>query len=129
MTNTAISVGGKVDPFAVNKADLSRAFLATTAFLDASGYCLFNAFHILDIPSGMEGMVESAAGVLGTDWKVEDITKIGMEILKMERAFNAAAGFTAAHDRLPDFMTYEKLPPHNTVFDVSAEELDKVYGA
>jgi aldehyde:ferredoxin oxidoreductase len=123
-----LSVGGKVDPFAVNKADLSRAFLATTAFLDASGYCLFNAFHILDIPSGMEGMVESAAGVLGTDWKVEDITKVGMEILKMERAFNAAAGFTAAHDRLPDFMTYEKLPPHNTVFDVSNEELDKVYG-
>ncbi len=123
-----LSVGGKVDPFAVSKADLARAFLATTAFLDASGYCLFNAFHILDIPSGMEGMVESAAGVLGTDWKVEDITKIGMEILKMERAFNAAAGFTAAHDRLPDFMTYEKLPPHNTVFDVSNEELDKVYG-
>jgi aldehyde:ferredoxin oxidoreductase len=123
-----LSVGGKVDPFAVSKADLARAFLATTAFLDASGYCLFNAFHILDIPSGMEGMVESAAGVLGTDWKVEDITKIGMEILKMERAFNAAAGFTAAHDRLPDFMTYEKLPPHNTVFDVSNEELDKVFG-
>jgi aldehyde:ferredoxin oxidoreductase len=123
-----LSVGGKVDPFAVSKADLARAFLATTAFLDASGYCLFNAFHILDIPSGMEGMVESAAGVLGTNWKVEDITKIGMEILKMERAFNEAAGFTKADDRLPDFMTYEKLPPHNTVFDVPEAELDKVYG-
>ncbi len=124
-----LSVGGKVDPFTVSKADLARAFLATTAFIDASGYCLFNAFHILDIPSGMEGMVESVAGVLGTDWKVEDIAKVGMEILKMERAFNEAAGFTAADDRLPDFMTYEKLPPHNTVFDVPNEELDKVYVA
>jgi len=123
-----LSVGGKVDPLAINKVDLARSFLATTAFLDASGYCLFNTFHMLDTPSGMEGMVESAAGVLGTDWKVEDIAKVGMEILKMERQFNADAGFTAAHDRLPDFMTYEKLPPHNTVFDVTNEELDKVYG-
>jgi aldehyde:ferredoxin oxidoreductase len=122
-----LSVGGKVDPLAVGKADLARAFLATTAFIDASGYCLFNAFHILDIPSGMEGMVESVAGVLGTNWKVEDIAKVGMEILKMERAFNEAAGFTKADDRLPDFMSYEKLPPHNTVFDVPHEELDKVY--
>jgi len=123
-----LAVGGKVDPFAVSKADLSQAFQATTAFIDASGYCLFNAFHILDIPSGMEGMVESVAGALGTDWKVEHIAKVGMEILKMERAFNEAAGFTKADDRLPDFMTYEKLPPHNTVFDVPNEELDKVYG-
>jgi aldehyde:ferredoxin oxidoreductase len=45
----------------------------------------------------------------------------------MERAFNEAAGFTAAHDRLPEFMKYEPLSPHNNVFDVTDKELDAVY--
>jgi aldehyde:ferredoxin oxidoreductase len=52
---------------------------------------------------------------------------MGKEIVDLERAFNEAAGFTSAHDRLPEFMIYEKLPPHNVVFDVSDEELDKVH--
>ncbi|MBA7626215.1 hypothetical protein ES703_33659 [subsurface metagenome] len=52
---------------------------------------------------------------------------VGEDILKMERAFNEAAGFTKAHDRLPEFMNYEKLPPHNVVFDVPDEVLDKVH--
>ena len=36
----------------------------------------------------------------------------------MERAFNEAAGLTKAHDRMPEFMKYEPLPPHNVVWDV-----------
>jgi aldehyde:ferredoxin oxidoreductase len=46
----------------------------------------------------------------------------------MERAFNYAAGFTKADDRLPEFMSHEPLPPHNTVWDVPDEELDRVLG-
>jgi len=120
-------VSGKVDQFTVEKADLARNFLYATAFLDSSGHCLFIAFAILDIASGLEGMVEECNGVLGTNWTVDDVGRIGGDIIKMERAFNEAAGFTKAHDRLPEFMNYEKLPPHNVVFDVPAEELDKVH--
>jgi len=65
--------------------------------------------------------------VLGTKWTADDASKIGLDILKMERKFNEAAGFTSIHDRLPEFMKYEKLPPHNTVFDVPDEALDSVY--
>ena len=122
-----LGVSGKVDPFKVEKAELSRNFQAATAFLDATGHCLFIAFAILDIPSGFEGMVEECNGVLGTNWTTEDAANIGLEILKMERAFNEAAGFTKVHDRLPEFMKYEKLPPHNVVWDVPDEELDKVH--
>jgi aldehyde:ferredoxin oxidoreductase len=50
-----------------------------------------------------------------------------MDVLRKERAFNEAAGFTPAHDRLPEFMKYEPLPPHNTVYDVSDDMLDSVY--
>jgi aldehyde:ferredoxin oxidoreductase len=122
-----LSVGGKADPFAVEKGELSRNFQAVTAFLDSSGYCLFDSFAMLDIPEGMDGFVESCAAVFGTDWKAKDIIPLGLGILKKERLFNEAAGFTKAHDRLPDFMTKEPLPPHNTVFDVPSEILDSVY--
>jgi aldehyde:ferredoxin oxidoreductase len=122
-----LSVGGKSDPFAVEKADLSRSFQATTAFLDSTGYCLFDTFPILDKPEGLVGLVESAAAVVGTNWKTTDIVPLGLQVLKKERLFNEAAGFTKAHDRLPDFMTKEPLPPHNTVFDVDEKILDSVY--
>jgi aldehyde:ferredoxin oxidoreductase len=124
-----LSVGGKADPLSPEgKAALSRAFQATTAFIDSSGHCLFIAFPILDIPSGFEGMIEECNGVLGTNWKSEDAAKIGAEILRKERAFNEAAGLTKADDRVPEFMKYEQLPPHNQVFDVPDSALDSVYG-
>jgi aldehyde:ferredoxin oxidoreductase len=124
-----LSVGGKADPLSPEgKAELSRAFQATTAFIDSSGHCLFIAFAILDIESGFQGMVDEVNGVLGTQYTTDDVAKLGAEILRKERTFNEAAGFTKVHDRVPEFMQYEKLPPHDVVFDVSDEALDAVYG-
>jgi len=123
-----LGVGGKVDQFDTNKAELARNFQYTTAFIDSSGHCLFIAFAILDIPSGFEGMVEECAGLLGADWTPDDVARIGKEIIDRELAFNRAAGFTKADDRLPEFMKYEKLPPHNVVWDVPDEVLDAVFG-
>ena len=110
------------------KGELSRNFQAATAFIDSSGHCLFIAFAILDIATGFQGMIDEANGVLGTEWTADDITEYGKEIMRKERAFNEKAGFTKAHDRLPEFMKYEPLPPHNTVYDVPDEVLDSVYG-
>jgi aldehyde:ferredoxin oxidoreductase len=124
-----LGVSGKVDPFATNKAELSRNFQATTAFIDSSGHCLFIAFPILDIPSGFEGMVEECAGVVGTSWTGEDIVKIGFDIINRERQFNLDAGMTKQDDRMPEFMKHEPLPPHNVVWDVPDSELDAVHGA
>ncbi len=123
-----LSVGGKSDPLSPEgKAALSRAFQATTAFIDSTGHCLFIAFAILDISSGYEGMIEECNGVLGTRWNADDILKIGGDILKIERSFNEKAGLTNVHDRLPEFMKKEPLPPHNIVFDVPDSVLDSVY--
>jgi len=124
-----LGVSGKQDPLSPEgKAALSRAFQATTAFIDSTGHCLFIAFAILDIASGFEGMMQECNGVLGTNWKSEDAAKLGAEILKKERAFNEAAGIGKAADRVPEFMKYEPLPPHNQVFDVPDEALDSVFG-
>jgi aldehyde:ferredoxin oxidoreductase len=123
-----LGVSGKVDQFDRDKADLARNFQYATAWIDSTGHCLFIAFAILDIASGFEGAVEECNGVLGTNWTMDDVGRIGKEILDKELAFNRAAGFTKADDRMPEFMKYEKLPPHNVVWDVPDETLDAVFG-
>ena len=123
-----LSVGGKLDPLdKKGKVDLSRNFQITTAFLDSTGYCLFIAFAILDIPSGFEGVIETCNGVLGTSWSSEDVNRIGKEILKKEKEFNSAAGFTKADDRIPEFMKEEKVPPHESRWDIEYEEIDNFW--
>ena len=49
---------------------------------------------------------------------------LGVRVLQAEKEFNRKAGFTKQDDRLPRFFYEEPLPPHNTVFDLSDEELD-----
>ncbi len=123
-----LGVSGKTDPLdPQGKAAVSQAFQSTTAFIDTSGHCLFIAFAILDIPEGFQGMVDEVNGVLGTNWTGNDIVAIGASVLKKERAFNEAAGLGKAADRVPEFMKYEPLPPHNVIFDVSDEALDSVF--
>jgi aldehyde:ferredoxin oxidoreductase len=73
-------------------------------------------------------VIDEVNGILGAELTADDVGTIGMAILDKERAFNEAAGFTPVHDRLPEFMKYEPLPPHNTVYDVPDETLDRVYG-
>ncbi len=50
-----------------------------------------------------------------------------MEEVRDGTPLGRITGFTAADDRLPDFFAEEPLPPHNTVFDVSHDELDTIF--
>jgi aldehyde:ferredoxin oxidoreductase len=121
-------VSGKLDPLSdEGKAELSLTFQAATAFLDSSGYCLFIAFPVLDIAKGWAGWADTVAGVTGMPITGDDIIPLGKEILKKERLFNERAGFTSEDDRPPEFMRYEKLPPHNVVWTITDEQLDSVY--
>jgi aldehyde:ferredoxin oxidoreductase len=52
---------------------------------------------------------------------------LGKSVLKTERDFNARAGFTAQHDRLPEFFKTDSLDPHKTTFQVKDEDLDQVF--
>ena len=123
-----LKVGGYVDPLQPEgQTDLSRALQIATAALDSTGLCLFTAFCILDRPEAMDAIRELINAQYGWTLTPDDITALGQNVLKTERGFNAAAGFTAAEDRLPDFFKEEPLPPHNVVFDVSDQALDTVY--
>ncbi|PTD94801.1 aldehyde ferredoxin oxidoreductase [archaeon SCG-AAA382B04] len=122
-----LKVGGKPDPQDTKKGELSRNLQSSTAVIDSTGHCLFIAFAVLDIPEGLEGVVEEVNGVLGADLSVGDIDEIGSTILEAEREFNQKAGISKQEDRVPEFMEEEKVPPTNEVFDVPTEELEKVF--
>lgn len=123
-----LEVGGNVDPLKPEgQVELSRNLQVATAAIDNSGLCLFVAFAVLDDAAAMEGICEMLSGLYGRPVSADDFLATGKRILAAERRFNAAAGFTAIDDRLPDFFRTEKLPPHDVTFLVSDDELDQVF--
>jgi aldehyde:ferredoxin oxidoreductase len=123
-----LGVGGNVDPLKPQgQVELSRNLQIATAAIDATGMCLFIAFAILDQPDTFQALLDVLGGFTGQPLTGDDVTNLGKSILQKEREFNAKAGFTKEHDRLPDFFKNEKLPPHNITFGVSDEDLDAVY--
>jgi aldehyde:ferredoxin oxidoreductase len=123
-----LRVGGFVDPLKPEgQAELSKNLQIATAAVDAAGLCVFIAFAVLDIASGLEAIPQMLNAQYGWNLTLDDVTEYGKQILRTEKEFNQAAGFTSSNDRLPAFFTEEPLPPHNVVFDVTNEELDQVY--
>jgi aldehyde:ferredoxin oxidoreductase len=123
-----LGVGGEVDPLKpAGQVELSRNLQIATAALDATGFCLFIAFAILDQPETFQAMVDIVGGFTGTDFTADGVTDLGKQILKWERDFNEQAGFTSKDDRLPAYFKSEKFPPHDVTFEVSDEDLDQVF--
>ncbi|MBT3390783.1 MAG: aldehyde ferredoxin oxidoreductase [Chloroflexi bacterium] len=107
------------------QAALSRGAQINMAGYDTLGACIFAGFGFAAAPP------ETIAFLLNAryGWNVgNDILQVlGRETLELEREFNRRAGFTAAHDRLPEWLTREPLPPTGAVFDISEEDLDSVF--
>jgi len=128
VTANVLSIGGQVDPHsAEGQVELSRNLQIATAAIDSTGFCLFIAFAILDQPDTFEAMLRMINGFLGLSLTADDVTEMGKSILKMERDFNTAAGFSSKDDRLPEYFKKEPLPPHNVTFQVKDEDLDQVF--
>ncbi|HUT88485.1 MAG TPA: aldehyde ferredoxin oxidoreductase C-terminal domain-containing protein [Thermoguttaceae bacterium] len=130
ITANVLGVGGKVDPLKPEgQWELSRNLQIATAAIDAAGLCLFVAFAVLDDQNAMDAVCEMLSGFYGRPFTADDYAALGKQVLAGERRFNAAAGFTAIDDRLPDFFKKERLAPHDVTFTVPDEELDKVHSA
>jgi len=128
ITANILGVGGNVDPLLpAGQAELSKNLQIATAMLDAMGLCIFVAFPVLDIPDAFVAICDMATAHTGQKWDADELMKLGRETLTFERLFNEGAGFTAADDRLPEWMKTVPLPPHNTVFTVTDAELDSVH--
>lgn len=126
VTHNILKVGGFVDPLKKEgQTDLSRNLQIATATIDSTGLCLFVSFSVLDYEEVYNALIDMINAQYGVNWTPDDFVNYGIDVLKKELAFNKEAGFTKNDDRLPEFV-YEELPPHNTVWDISDEELDKV---
>jgi aldehyde:ferredoxin oxidoreductase len=92
--------------------------------MDSLGLCIFTGRVSLANPELIEQAVRAVTG-----WQASfaELLELGKEVLRREREFNRSAGFTAAQDRLPEFMLREALPPNNGVFDVPQADLDRFY--
>jgi aldehyde:ferredoxin oxidoreductase len=106
------------------QAAVSRNAQLNMAGYDTLGACVFSGFGYSTEPTLIAKLVQAAYG-----WEVPDnyLQVLGKETILMEREWNRRAGFTKDDDRLPEWMRREPLPPHNTVFDVSDEDLDSVF--
>ena len=123
-----LGVGGNVDPLKPEgQIELSRNLQIATAAVDSTGMCLFIAFAILDQPETFQALIDMINGCFGLSLTAGDVTELGKTVLKNERDFNARAGFTAEHDRVPEYFKKELLPPHNVTFQVKDEDLDQVF--
>ena len=128
ISGNILKVGADIDPLKKDgQIEYSRAMQIGTAAVDSTGMCLFVYFGIADSPAGYQALIDMINAQYGWSLTASDLDKLGESVLKVERAFNKAAGFTNAHDRLPEFFEYEPCPPHNVVWDFTPEEIDEVF--
>ncbi len=120
-----LGVGGKVDPLTKEgQVELSRNLQIATAAIDSTGMCLFIAFAALDDTTCLPALIDLINARFGIALTGDDVVSLGKYILKTERAFNQAAGFSEVDDRLPEFFYTEPIAPHNVVFDFTGKEID-----
>jgi len=102
----------------------SRAAQINMAGFDTLGACIFAGFGFMVAPEVIPELLNARYG-----WQVgPDILQVlGKETISLEREFNRRAGFTPADDRIPEYMRTEPLPPHNSVYDASDEDLDGIF--
>jgi aldehyde:ferredoxin oxidoreductase len=119
-----LKVGGDVAPRGKEgQIEISKNLQIATAAVDGLGLCLFVAFAVLDNADGVPCIADLVAALTGKPYTVDDVVALGVACLKDEIAFNKAAGFTVKDDQLPDFFKNEKLSPHGTTWDFTAEEM------
>lgn len=112
-----------VDPYKKEgQVGLSTTLQVGMATFDCLGMCIFSGF-CTDDPANVGHLLAMMSGKFGGQWDVNGLFGLGVQTLSLEKSFNQKAGFTGEDNKLPAFMAVEPLPPHNTVFDLGAEEL------
>jgi aldehyde:ferredoxin oxidoreductase len=121
-------IGGKVPPLAVEgQVELSRKTQINAACLDSAGLCSFVSFAVVDNADAYNAIPRMISALRGTPCSLENFLEMGRNVLRTEVGFNRQAGFTSAHDRLPAFLTANKIGPQGAVFDVPPAELDRIF--
>lgn len=120
--NTIAWRGDHLDP--QGKVALSRTMQVASTLLDLFGFCNF-ARGLME--TARAAFVELVNARLGSDLTWDDLERHAVELNRLEIDFNRRAGLGPATDRLPEWMTAEPLAPHNSLFDVPAEEMARIW--
>jgi aldehyde:ferredoxin oxidoreductase len=95
----------RLDPFTPKEKGMWLSTLQnSTAFVDASGMCLFSTMSM-----GEQTLAELVGHTLDMKIDERDIQRIGERIWNLERLYNNRAGFTRNDDSLPPRMLEEPL--------------------
>jgi len=121
----ALETAKAVNPLAIEgQVENSRRLQIRAAILDTMGLCLFTRPPFVKNP---ELFALFLRGRYGWNVTYEDVQKIGIDTLETEREFNRRAGVSEEFFDIPEFMREEPLPPRNSVFDISMEEMQQVW--
>jgi aldehyde:ferredoxin oxidoreductase len=107
-----------------NQIENSRRLQIRAAILDTMGLCLFTRPPFVKRPELFSLFLK---GRYGWDLPYEGVQKIGIDVLETEREFNHRAGVSEEFYDIPEFMREESLPPRNSVFDISLEEMKRIW--
>ena len=107
-----------------NQIENSRRLQIRAAILDTMGLCLFTRPPFVKNPELFSMFLK---GRYGWDLTYEGVQKIGIDTLETEREFNRRAGVSEEFYDVPEFLREEPLPPRNSVFDISMEEMEQIW--
>ena len=107
-----------------NQVSNSRHLQIRGALLDTMGVCLFIRPAFVKDPQILERLFKAS---LGWELTFREIRELGANVLDLEREFNQKAGVSEKFRRIPEFMREESLPPNGEVFDISQEEMEKIW--
>ncbi|HZK56402.1 MAG TPA: aldehyde ferredoxin oxidoreductase C-terminal domain-containing protein [Desulfosporosinus sp.] len=114
-----------VDPLSIAKhVANARQLQVRAAILDTMGVCLFTRPAFVAFPDLLTNLFYAKFG-----WELTfaDVRMLGAHVVELERAFNEKAGVSEKYRPMPEFMREEPLPPNNTVFDISEEEMQGIW--
>ncbi len=121
----ALETARTIDPLGRDKhVETSRRLQMRAAILDTFGLCLFTRPAFVKLPDLFGRLLR---GRYGFSLSYEDIQAIGIEVLETEREFNRQAGVSEELFDVPEFMREEPLPPNDTVYDITMEEMSKIW--
>jgi len=105
-----------------HQVSASRNAQIGMSLVDALGFCMM-------ISPGLKSrdiLAEMINAYHGWKLTLQDLEQIARQNLNLEREFNAKAGFTKIHDRLPEHFYDEVNPATNSVFDISETDLEEM---
>ena len=121
----ALETARSHDPLSLEgQVEISFRLQIRGAILDSLGVCLFIRPAFVKDPSLAARLLNAR---YGWKWSYTDVRNMGLDCLGAEREFNRLAGVSDAQCDVPEFMRREPLPPHNSVFDIPKENMDKIW--